>query len=235
VDVAAFGNQGRRKHMEDSVRMEHPYMGRQDWLYAGVCDGHTGDVVARRASQELHGLLTKEFEIGQPFAKALPVAFHAFDDAVAGEPGGTTATTLLFVPGVVVVANVGDSEAVLVSQDGASTLTTLHRVANGAELQRVLAAGARISGPYACLPTGKCLMTTRSLGDRTFRGIGIVPDPDVAIRPFTPGDEWVVAATDGVWDVVGPKEVGPLIGAAETAAEAARRVVEAVLLRARTT
>ena len=216
--------------MEDFVHVEHPFAGRSDRLYAGVFDGHGGDRVARRASDEMHRLLAAELETGHPTATAIARAFRAFDDAVAEEPSGSTAAVLVLQGNDLVVANSGDSYVVLVSPDGVARLTTDHRLTNEAEYRRVVAAGAQLWGPYACLPDGTGLMCTRSLGDRPFRAIGIVAEPDLAARSLGAEDSWIVAATDGVWDGLDVEDVARLARAASTAAEAAEQIRDAALV-----
>ena len=228
-DAAAVTAKGGRDHMEDFAHVEHGFAGQDDRLYAGVFDGHGGDAVSRRASHELHLLLAAELRGGDTLEAALPRAFRAFDEAVAAESCGSTAAVLILMGRLVTVANAGDSHIVLVSRGGAETLTEDHRLTNEAEYRRVVAAGARIWGPYACLPDGTGLMCTRALGDRGFRGIGIISEPRVASRKVSSGDEWIVAGTDGVWDGLDPEAVARLALAAATAGQAAERIRDAAL------
>lgn len=215
--------------MEDFIRIERPFAGREHWLYAAVFDGHGGAQVARRASTRLHALIAAELRAGRPSRDAMSPTFLAFDEEVAEEPSGATAAVVLAQGNALTVANVGDSHVVLVSQAEARILTTDHRLTNEAEYRRVVAAGARIWGPYACLPDGRGLMPTRTLGDREYRPIGIVADPDVAIRTLETSDVGVVVASDGVWDALSPDVVGGLVRRAATASAAAAAVAQRAL------
>jgi serine/threonine protein phosphatase PrpC len=40
----------------------------------------------------------------------------------------------------------------------------------------------------------------RCLGDHDLKGEGLIADPEVTCRELGPGDQFVVAATDGLWD-----------------------------------
>lgn len=215
--------------MEDAAHVEPAFAGRGDSLYIGVFDGHGGDAVARKAAAQLHALLAAEVAAGRPLVSGIPRAFRAFDDRVAGEPCGSTAAIAVLVAGELTVGNAGDSHVALVSRGGVSVLTTNHRLTNETEYRRVAASGASIRGRYACLADGSGLECTRSLGDREFRRIGILPEPDVATRSLAGEDEWVVAATDGVWDVLEVEEVGRLVRGASTAASAAGTTRDAAL------
>ena len=127
------------------------------------------------------------------------------------------------------VANAGDSHVALVSRGAVEQLTTDHRLTTEAEHRRVVAAGARIEGPYVCLRRGFGLMCTRSLGDRDFRKIGIIAEPDVSIRALGPEDEWIVLGTDGVWDGLAPEAVADLVRSAATAKAAAEGIRDSAL------
>ncbi|HEV8594976.1 MAG TPA: PP2C family protein-serine/threonine phosphatase [Thermoplasmata archaeon] len=229
LEVGAVTAQGRRDHMEDFVRVEQPFAGGPGSLYAAVFDGHGGDAVSRRASNELHRLLAAGMASGRPFRDAIREAFREFDDSVSLEPCGSTAAVLLLQGGHAEVANAGDSHALLVSGAGSALLTTDHRLSNEGEHRRVVAAGAKVSGPYACLPDGRGLMCTRSLGDREFRAIGILAEPDFASRALRAADEWIVLGSDGVWDGLEPEAVAALARSADTARLAAERIRDAAL------
>jgi len=215
--------------MEDTAHVEPSFGGPADSLYVGVFDGHGGEAVSRKASERLHSLLAVEVAAGRPLASAIPRAFRAFDDSVAAEPCGSTAAIAVLVGGKLTVGNAGDSHVALVSRGGVSVLTTNHRLTNEAEYRRVVGAGASIRGRYACLPDGSGLECTRSLGDREFRRIGILPEPDVATRMLAAEDEWIVLATDGVWDTLEVEEVGRLTRGATTAKLAAETTRDAAL------
>ncbi|MEK6851169.1 MAG: PP2C family protein-serine/threonine phosphatase, partial [Candidatus Thermoplasmatota archaeon] len=160
---------------------------------------------------------------------ALPRAFRAFDETVAAEPSGAVAVVAVVLGPSLAVANAGDSHAIIVSPSRTGRLTTDHRLTNEAEFRRVVAAGARVWGPYACLPDGTGLMCTRSLGDRAYRGIGIIPEPEVRTRILAAEEEWIIAATDGVWDGMEPAAVGHLARTASTAKEAAEAIRDAAV------
>ena len=228
-DVAAVTARGRRDHLEDFVRVEQPFAGGADVLYAAVFDGHDGEAVSLRASREMHGRVAAEMESGRPVEAAIREAFRAFDEDVAGEAGGTTAAVAVLQGRGLTVANAGDSHVLLVSRGGGTVLTTDHRLTSGTEFRRVVAAGARIQGPYVCLPDGRGLMCTRSLGDRELRGVGVIPEPALDSRPLAVEDEWLVLASDGVWDGLDAGTVARLAREAPTARLAANRIRDAAL------
>ena len=57
-------------------------------------------------------------------------------------------------------------------------------------------------------------MMTRSLGDRWFRPVGVIAEPEIGHHAVGAGDVAVVAATDGLWDVLGLDDTARLVRAA---------------------
>lgn len=228
ADVAAKAAQGGRAHMEDFVRVVHDFRERRGALYAAVFDGHGGAGVAMKASERLHGILAAESSKA-PVDAALQAAFRTFDEEVASDPSGSTAVVLLLEGSEGTVANAGDSHAMLVSAAASRIITEDHRLTNEDEYRRVVAAGAKIWGPYMCLPDGSGVMTTRALGDRAFRAIGQVSEPSVASFEVGPEDTWIVLASDGVWDVVEPEVVADLARGSGSARAAVEGIVQAGL------
>jgi len=221
--------QNGRPYMEDFVHVEQPFAGRDDSLYAGVFDGHGGAAVARRAAKEMHGLVAAGIVRELPTGIAIATAFRAFDDSVAAEASGSVAAVLVLQGPHLTVGNAGDSHVLLVSRTESAILTNDHRLTNEAELRRVVAAGAEISGPYACIPGGGGLMCTRSLGDREFRRIGIIAEPEVTSRTLTEEDVWILSGSDGVWDGLEPELVARIARTATAAKDAAERIRDAAV------
>lgn len=67
---------------------------------------------------------------------------------------------------------------------------------------------------------------SRAFGDSPCRRIGVTVEPEVTVHPLTASDELLIAATDGIWDVLSNDEVVALAGNATGAQAAARTLVE---------
>lgn len=67
---------------------------------------------------------------------------------------------------------------------------------------------------------------SRAFGDLPCRRIGVTVEPEVTVHPLAAEDELLVAATDGIWDVLSNEEVVSLAGSAVGAQAAARALVE---------
>lgn len=214
--------------MEDFVRVVPKFRGREGSLYAAVFDGHGGEGVSRAASERLHVLLATEMA-SLPAEAALRRAFRTLDSDIATDPSGSTAVVLVLEGGTATVSNVGDSHAMLVSAASARIVTADHRLTNEEEYRHVVAAGAKIWGPYLCLPDGTGVMVTRALGDRAFRTVGLRCEPSVTSVELGTEDESVILGSDGVWDAVEAEVVADLARQAPSAKVAAERIVDAGL------
>ncbi len=212
--------------MEDFVVVVQPFGGVD--LYAAVFDGHGGDKVSRLASERFHAILEACWE-REPAVDAMKSAFSTFDAEVAREEAGAVAVVSVLHGATLTVANVGDSQALLVSQSGHEFLTRDHRLEDREEYKRVVAAGARIRGPYMSLPNGKGVMTTRAFGDASFKEIGQISEPSIASRAIGPGDHWLVLGSDGVWDPLAADDVAAIVDSETTAKGVADRVLEEAL------
>lgn len=212
--------------MEDFARVVQPFGGTD--VFAAVFDGHGGDWVSRRASERLHEVLAAAWGRESPI-HALESTFRIFGDEVADQEAGATAVVAVLDGETLTVANVGDSHALVVSEAGHDLITQNHRLDNREEYERVVAAGARIRGPYMCLSNGKGIVTTRAFGDAPFKRIGQISEPAITYRPIEQDDRWLVLASDGVWDSLTVERVAAIARAETTAEAAADRVLEGAL------
>lgn len=201
----------------------------------GVYDGHGG---ARCSS--LLALLFPLFLMDAPaFEHNLPKACEAASAAMnadlmaraaAGEcDGGATAITLLLRERTAVISNTGDCRAILLTRsipEGAAAapaspatgrgparvvqLTTDHKATDEGERQRVEAAGGMILYVKGVARVNGRLAVTRAFGDGDLHGV-VVPDPQVVVRELADADEYIVMASDGLWDVMSNEEVAACV------------------------
>ena len=222
VGVAA--DVGLRRYMEDRWAVHATPHG----LYVAVYDGHGGDRVAERAAAELHLAVIRARQAGLEPADALRRAFAELETMTANEESGSTVAAFLLAGGAVITAHVGDSRVMRVGRASAEALTRDHRIEAADERARVLAMGARLEPPYV-VRGDHGLMMTRSLGDRWFRPVGVIAEPEVRRHAIASDDVALVAATDGVWDVLELDQAADVARRAATAPTAAQALVEAAL------
>jgi protein phosphatase 1G len=205
VDAFVVGDQGLRPAMED----RHVLMVDGERIDGAIFDGHNGSDVAQLAADMYPQVAS--LEPGQALRK-----IHASCDRLSG---GACAVAFRLEGNRLRVANAGDADLAVVREGKVEVLTERHRLDNPAELRRLLAAGAMLQPPYVLNPlTLDGLMPTRALGDHEFAEAGISAEPYEWVGNFEAG--WLVAACDGLWDVLDPAELpGYLEGDARSTAQ----------------
>jgi serine/threonine protein phosphatase PrpC len=124
-----------------------------------------------------------------------------------------------------IVANIGDSRAVLCRNESAFDLTRDHKPNDPIERKRIEAAGGdvewdgRVDILEAPIPgTGvyrvnRIMALSRAIGDRTERPV-VTAEPDISVLPLQDEtDDFIVLATDGLWDVMSSSDVVSFIHA----------------------
>jgi serine/threonine protein phosphatase PrpC len=197
-------------------------------LYAAVYDGHGGVRVADRAAAELHLAVLRALRTGLEPADALQQGFAELEAATADPDCGSTVAALLLTRDAAITAHVGDSRVVRVGEAGAESLTRDHRIDADDERARVLRMGADLDPPYV-VRGSRGLMMTRSLGDRWFRPVGVIAEPEVTRHARGAGDVALVIATDGMWDVLSAERAAAVVRRAATAQAAADALIRAAL------
>ncbi|GMR40905.1 hypothetical protein PMAYCL1PPCAC_11100 [Pristionchus mayeri] len=129
-----------------------------------------------------------------------------------GEDSGTTACVCIVAPGKVIVANAGDSRAVLSRGGKAVDLSIDHKPEDQIEMDRITKAGGvvnedgRVNGG---------LNLSRALGDHCYKKNKTLPLreqmisalPDVKILETTEEDDFIVVACDGIWNSLESQQV----------------------------
>jgi len=224
--------QGWRMSMEDAhfALGSLPGDGWEDTAAFGVMDGHGGKDVAVFCQQRL------PLQIGRgPCADApaaLVDAFQCMDEQLdepeeglaaslsyswsrcAADCVGCTAVVCLVRRDALIVANAGDSRAVLSRSRQAVPLTTDHKPNLPEERGRIQRAGGRVErqqfGGHVQYRVNGNLNLSRSIGDLEYKRVDhlgpseqmICATPEVVTVSREPGDEFVLIACDGIWDVM---------------------------------
>jgi len=205
MKAAAISEKGPRPTMEDFYFLDVDFGG-NGWIYGGIYDGHGGDYAARYAAENLHLLFLEKILSGESPFQAFSESYEEIAGRISRQDSGTTAVDFFIKDGWIYVANVGDAEAIVLTDDNYIELSTLHRLDNQKERERVLRSGAMIEYPYV-VRGNRGLMPTRVLGDAYFRVVGVIPTPAAQKHKIEDKDLYLIAATDGLWDVAGKNEV----------------------------
>ncbi|KAI3521387.1 hypothetical protein L1887_10850 [Cichorium endivia] len=173
--------------------------------------------------QELiKGTINDTLQIG--WEKAFTKCFQKVDDEVSGnvsnnipevsgdipsepvapETVGSTAVVALICSSHIIIANCGDSRAVLYRGKEAMALSNDHKPNREDEYARIEAAGGKVIQWQGHRVFGVLAMS-RSIGDRYLKP-WIIPEPEVTFTPRAREDECLILASDGLWDVMSNEE-----------------------------
>jgi protein phosphatase 1L len=133
--------------------------------------------------------------------------------------GGACATTALVKNGELYVAHLGDCRAVLSRDGGAAVaLTADHTCAAEGERERIERGGGYVS----CSGSGVWRVQGSLAVSRSFGDVGlkrwVVAEPAVARVPLSAGCEFLVVASDGLWDKVSNQEAVDVVSRSRNAA-----------------
>ncbi|KAD4889370.1 hypothetical protein E3N88_21443 [Mikania micrantha] len=191
--------------------------------FFGVYDGHGGSQVANYCRDHVHIALQEELKmmkqelvkgtvndsVQTSWKKAFTNCFEKVDNEVSGTPTsepvapetvGSTAVVALICSSHIVVANCGDSRAVLYRGKEAIALSNDHKPNREDEYARIEAAGGKVIQWQGHRVFGVLAMS-RSIGDRYLKP-SIIPDPEVTFTARAREDECLILASDGLWDVM---------------------------------
>nr|XP_043628699.1 probable protein phosphatase 2C 66 [Erigeron canadensis] len=181
-----------------------------------------------------------------PLKKSILKSFKLIDKELKNNPlidcfcSGTTTVALIKQGQDLVIGNVGDSRAVLATRDENNSLTACQLTIDlkpnlpreAARIQeyngRVFALQdepevSRVWLPHSDTPG---LAMARAFGDFCLKDYGLISVPDVFYHRIIEKDEFVILATDGVWDVLSNKEAVDIVAAAPSRSTAARALVD---------
>ncbi|XAR60652.1 Phosphoprotein phosphatase [Bertholletia excelsa] len=218
---------GRRRDMEDAVAI-HPSFCRSELETAslmhffGVYDGHGCSHVAMKCRDRLHELVEDELkskEASSEWKDVMERSFNRMDKEVISwnesvmrancrcelrtpecDAVGSTAVVAVVTPHKIIVANCGDSRAVLCRNGKPVLLSNDHKPDRPDELNRIHAAGGRVIYWEGARVLGVLAMS-RAIGDNYLKPY-VICEPEVTVTDRTAEDECLILASDGLWDVV---------------------------------
>ncbi|KAF3672310.1 Protein phosphatase 2C 57 [Capsicum annuum] len=224
--------QGPREEMEDdAVIVQSDDL--DGFTYAAVFDGHAGFSSVKFLREELYKECVTALQGGQllnrkdlnAIRKSLQEAFENADRKLLNwlessekeDESGSTATALFVGTDTLIIAHVGDSSVVLSRSGKAEALTNSHRPYGNnkvslQEIRRINEAGGWIVNGRICGD----ISVSRAFGDTRFktkkneiqfRGDLVTASPDVLQVTLGSDAEFVVLASDGLWDCMKSAEI----------------------------
>ncbi|VDK85157.1 unnamed protein product [Litomosoides sigmodontis] len=238
---AVASMQGWRIDMEDahvveiSMSSEPPFL---NWSFYAVFDGHAGNKAAQHSAENLLKTLLATSQFAQIVQKlnhssgvmdaaalllleeGIKEGFLTLDAKLRerhetdedNERSGTTAICAIVTPSHIVLANLGDSRAVLARKGQAAFGTEDHKPFLPKEHDRIVNAG----GSVMIQRVNGSLAVSRALGDFEYKAVPgldatkqlVSPEPDIYTIVRDPKvDEFLLLACDGVYDVMENAEI----------------------------
>jgi serine/threonine protein phosphatase PrpC len=219
---ASSAMQGWRVNMEDADIAVNKVSKFDQLNFFGVLDGHGGDLTSKYCGEHLVETIVEQ----EPFQKvtnalesnllkeAMSLAHFKMDEKLKrlpamsqGDTSGSTGITGFVTPKEIIVANCGDSRSVLCRQGGtAEEMSWDHKPTNPQETKRIEESGGHVSMKRV----NGDLAVSRSFGDFVYKQAHDLPpqkqavsvEPDIKITDRRAGDEFLIFACDGIWDVM---------------------------------
>lgn len=202
---------GRRDILEDAYRIIPNFQGHPRQAFFGVFDGHSGcsavEYVAENLPQEIASAIEASQKGDDLIEEAVTSAFLATDAGFLRKDvdSGASCATAIVRNGYLVVANAGDCRIVMSRAGKAEALTQDHKAEREDERQRIEKLGGYVDCFNGVWRVQGVLAVSRGFGDRHLKEF-IPAKPEVKKLPLTPECEFLILASDGLWDKVGNQE-----------------------------
>lgn len=162
--------------------------------------------------------------------KALKKAYRTTDAEILEKAfelgkGGSTAVTAILINGEkLVVANVGDSRAVICKNGVAKQLSVDHEPSK--EKKLIENRGGFVSNLPGDVPrVDGQLAVARAFGDKSLK-IHLSSEPDIKVEMIGDDTEFIILASDGIWKVMSNQEAVDLIKKIKDAQSAAKLLID---------
>ena len=196
-----------RQNMEDKSKSVDGFNNDNNCGFFCIFDGHGGNEVATFLQKNIINYMKE-------FSNNLDLMFQKLDENFLNENFNqigstgcmvyiTKEYTINNVRKICYCANIGDTRAILINNEGFKRITYDDRATDKNEAERVKKAGGVIFGGRVF---GN-LMLTRAFGDYELKQYGVICNPHITKNEIDIDDKYIVIASDGVWDVMDENEI----------------------------
>ncbi|KAI3525628.1 hypothetical protein L1887_04553 [Cichorium endivia] len=221
---------GKRSSMEDFYETRIDGVNGETIGLFGVFDGHGGARAAEYVKYNLFTNLIKHPKFISDTKSAIAEAYsHTDTEFLKSEnnqnkDAGSTASTAIIVGNRLIVANVGDSRAVICRGGNAYAVSRDHKPDQSDERQRIEDAGGFVmwAGTWR---VGGVLAVSRAFGDKLLKQF-VVADPEIQEERIDESLEFLILASDGLWDVVTNEEAVAMIKPIQSPEDAAKTLMQ---------
>lgn len=204
-----YCKKGKREAMEDRFSAAINLQGDSKQACFGIFDGHGGAKAAEFAAENLQKNIMDEIDKrgDAEIEEAVKNAYLRTDDEFLKEDvwGGTCSVTALIRKGNLVISNAGDCRAVLSRKGIAEALTSDHRPSREDERDRIEALGGYVDCKHGVWRIHGSLAVSRGIGDQYLKQ-WVIAEPETRILSVKPELEFLILASDGIWDKVNNQE-----------------------------
>ncbi|GER25355.1 protein phosphatase 2c [Striga asiatica] len=211
--VGVFSVKGKKKFMEDAHRVLSSADG--DKVFFGVYDGHGGSKAAEFVTENLH---LKIFEMlnhsseNKEREEAVKEGYLKTDEEFLkqGLGSGVCCLTALIEGQEMIISNLGDCRAVLCRDGIAEAITTDHKPGLEDERSRIQEKGGYVEFHRGAWRVHGTLAVSRSIGDSHLKD-WVIAEPDTKVLSLTSDMEYLVLASDGLWEEVSNQEAVDIV------------------------
>lgn len=229
IQFAVSAMQGWRRDMEDAHITQNHFPGAPSLSLFSVFDGHGGSLVANQSKQRLvdklkgmNGFTSSLSDPGK-LGVFMQEAYLEMDDDLRDMPevkggedkSGCTALSVLITDKHIICANAGDSRSVMGTSGRTVELSYDHKPTNRPEKDRIEKANGTVTNKRV----NGDLAVSRALGDFEYKKESQLPareqqvsgEPDIKFVERAAGDEFVILACDGIWDVMSSEDANNFV------------------------
>ncbi|KAF8411131.1 hypothetical protein HHK36_003670 [Tetracentron sinense] len=227
---------GKSNHaMEDYVVAQFKELPDNELGLFAIFDGHLGHDVPEYLRSHLFDNILNESAFWTETENAIRRAYHItntkiLEKAVELGKGGSTAVTAILINGQkLVVANVGDSRALICKNGVAKQLSVDHEPSK--ERRSIENRGGFVSNFPGDVPrVDGQLAVARAFGDKSLKE-HLSSEPDVTVEMVDDDTEFLILGSDGLWKVMSNQEAADAIKHIKDAKSAAKHLTEEALSR----
>nr|VDD27037.1 unnamed protein product [Brassica oleracea] len=227
---------GKRSSMEDFFETRIDGIDGEIVGLFGVFDGHGGARAAEYLKRHLFSNLITHPKFISDTKSAIADAYNHTDSELlesenshTRDDAGSTASTAILVGDRLLVANVGDSRAVICRAGNAFAVSRDHKPDQSDERERIENAGGFVmwAGTWR---VGGLLAVSRSFGDRLLKQY-VIADPEIQEEKIDDSLEFLILASDGLWDVFSNEEAVAVVKEVEEPEESTKKLVGEAIKR----
>ncbi|KAL6999542.1 protein-serine,threonine phosphatase [Sarracenia purpurea var. burkii] len=227
---------GKSSHpMEDYVVAEFKQVDDNELGLFAIFDGHLSHDIPDYLRSNLFVNILEQPDFWTETESAVRRAYRMTDTSILekavdlGKGGSTAVTAILINCHKLVVANVGDSRAVICKNGVAKQLSVDHEPSK--ERMIIENKGGFVSNFPGDVPrVDGQLAVARAFGDKSLK-IHLSSEPDVASEIIEDDTDFIILASDGIWKVMSNEEAVECIKHIKDAKSAAKHLTEEALAR----